>query len=116
MAFAKRSTVVRARRHRRTMSLPEVLLWRELRNSGLKFRRQHPVGDWVVDFYCAAAKTAIAVDGIVHDMGRQAARDHKKAEFLQSKGIALLRISAKDVLADCGVAAEEIVRACTRKN
>ena len=54
-------SVRRARRLRRTMSLPEILLWQVLRGSpaGLKFRRQHPTGDYDLDFYCGDARLAI---------------------------------------------------------
>jgi very-short-patch-repair endonuclease len=66
-----RATVIRARKLRRIMTSPEVRLWQYLRTSpeGLKFSRQHPVGRFVLDFYCPSARTAIEVDGLVHDMG-----------------------------------------------
>src|SRR3546814_18208556 len=67
-----RSTALKnARRLRREMTLPEVLLWQRLkgRSQGFKFRKQHPVGIVVLDFYCAAKRTAIEIDGTVHDMG-----------------------------------------------
>ena len=85
---------------RRNLSLPEGLLWRELRRSpqGIKFRRQHPVGEFVIDFYCAGAKLGIEVDGIVHDMGNRPERDLARDAFLTEQGIAILRIPASDVL------------------
>jgi len=60
-----------ARQLRQQMSLPETLLWNLLRKApdGVIFRRQHPVGPYVVDFYCAKAKVCFEIDGIVHDMG-----------------------------------------------
>jgi very-short-patch-repair endonuclease len=65
------ATVIHARELRRGMTAPELKLWRELRlrPDGLKFRRQHPVGPYVLDFYCPAARVAIEVDGAVHSMG-----------------------------------------------
>jgi very-short-patch-repair endonuclease len=65
------------RDQRKAPSLAEGLLWRELRGrrAGIKFRRQHPVGRYVLDFYCAAAKCALEIDGIVHEMGDQSERD-----------------------------------------
>ena len=56
------------------MTLPEVLLWNLLRKApdGVVFRRQHPIGRYVVDFYCARAKVCIEIDGFAHD-GRSAA-------------------------------------------
>lgn len=68
--------VARARQLRTQMSLPEVLLWQELRKqSDVKFRRQHPLGLYVLDFYCAAVKLCIEIDGIAHDMGGSAESD-----------------------------------------
>src|SRR5689334_16373959 len=60
--------VVKARELRRHMSLPETLLWRLLRRApnGVAFRRQHPIGPYVLDFYCPSAKLAIEVDGAAH--------------------------------------------------
>jgi very-short-patch-repair endonuclease len=60
------NTFERARELRRQMSLPEIVLWQALRKArlgGLRFRRQHPIGPYIVDFYCPAARLAIEVDG-----------------------------------------------------
>ena len=64
--MADRKTVLNARTLRRAMTRPEVLLWQVLRErpNGLRFRRQHPVGPFVLDFYCPAARLAIEVDGM----------------------------------------------------
>ena len=103
-----------ARRLRRTPTLPEGLLWRELRRQagGVKIRRQHPVGAYVIDFYCAKAKLGIEIDGMAHDMGDMPARDERRAAFLSEQGITLLRLPAREVLADPLQAAETIVDAC----
>ena len=73
--------VAAARRQRANISLPEVLLWNLLRREpeGGKFRRQHPVGVYVLDFYCAEAKVGIEIDGIAHDMGDRPQRDEIRA-------------------------------------
>ena len=62
-------SVARARKLRKEMTLPEVLLWRLLRGQpqGVKFRRQHPSGALGIDFYCSDARLVIEVDGIAHD-------------------------------------------------
>jgi very-short-patch-repair endonuclease len=106
-----------ARRLRRTLSLPEGLLWRELRGAagGVKIRRQHPVGPWVIDFYCAAAKLGIEIDGIAHDMGDRPERDARKAAFLHDQGIALLRIPAAEVLRDPQAVAQAIATKCHKR-
>ena len=100
----------KARDLRRQMTLPEVLLWRELRRHPLKFRKQHPVGPYVIDFYCAAAKLGIEIDGMAHDTGDRAERDLRRAEFLGGRGITLARFTAREVLADAGAVADMIVQ------
>jgi very-short-patch-repair endonuclease len=103
-----------ARRLRRTMSLPEVLLWTQLRGKplGVKFRKQHPVGDYVVDFYCAEKRLAVEINGIAHDMGDRPARDGRRDEWLRTQDIDVLRLSAADVLKDVVGAADAIVGYC----
>lgn len=104
----------KARKLRQEMSLPERLLWKELRarRGGVKLRRQHPVGPYVIDFYCAAAKTGFAIDGISHDMGDSPAADAQRDTFLSSRGIAIERIAAGGVLRDPPAVAESIVAIC----
>jgi very-short-patch-repair endonuclease len=104
----------KARRLRREMTLPERLLWRELRGKpdGIKFRRQHPVGRYVLDFYCASATLGIEVDGIVHDMGDQPQQDLQRDAVLREQGIDVVRIAARDVLHSPGQVAESIVVLC----
>lgn len=108
-------TVRIARKLRRTMSLPEVLLWQALRQSSVKVRRQHPCGPYVLDFYCPPAKLAIEVEGIVHEMGDRPECDEARFEWLASCGLSVLRIAAADVLKDAGVVAESIVLACRER-
>jgi very-short-patch-repair endonuclease len=93
----------RARKLRRDLSLPEVLLWDCLRGNrldGLRFRRQHPVGPYVLDFYCPAARLAVEVDGIQHDHPGQMAHDKRRDGWLREQGIQVMRIAATDVLND----------------
>ena len=90
----------RARKLRRNMSLPEVLLWQQLRKQpdGVQFRRQHPAGPYVLDFYCATANLAIEVDGEAHNYGDLPARDPIRDKWLSEQGVKTLRIPAIDVL------------------
>ena len=101
----------RARKQRRTMTLPEVLLWRLFRQRpyGLKFRRQHETGPYVLDFYCLDARLAIEIDGMIHNDPEQAEHDDRRNAWLASHGIETLRIPASEVLADVTEAAEAIV-------
>ena len=100
-----------ARKLRKDMSLPEVLLWQRLRGNGngLKFRRQHPVGPYVLDFYCARAKLAIEIDGEAHNRGDRPLRDEMRDAFLIDRGFKVLRIAAADILKDADIAVEAIV-------
>lgn len=109
-----KATVARARAFRRKMSLPEVLLWNELRGgvAGVSFRRQHPVGAYVVDFYCAAAKLAIEIDGIAHDMGARAERDAIRDAKLRGMGIETMRVPASEVLKSPLDVADAIAALC----
>ena len=106
-----------ARKLRSEMSLPETLLWREFRKrpGGIKVRRQHPAGYFVLDFYCAAARLAIEIDGAGHDSGDAASYDARRSQFLRSQGVATLRVPAKAVLADMEVALGRIVEVCLER-
>ncbi len=106
-----------AKRLRRKMSLPEVLLWQILRKQPgcIKFRRQHPIGRYVLDFYVSELKLAIEIDGIAHDMGDRPARDKERGQWLEAQGIGIVRILAQDVLADPNAVADSIVRFCTER-
>ena len=97
-------TLKRARKLRGEMSLPEVLLWRELRKrpAGHKFRRQHPAGIYVLDFYCASLR--LALEG--------ARKDDVRAHFLRSQHIATLRIPARIVLTELDSIIARIAAVC----
>ena len=114
MITGPRETVKRARKLRSEMTLPEGLLWRELRKRprGLKFRRQHPAGIYVLDFYCAAARLAIEVDGTSHDGAARAKADARRSEFLRSQKVATVRVPAPAVLNDTHAAVARIVEIC----
>ena len=106
------ATIGTARRLRREMSLPEVILWRELRNrpSGLKFRRQHPAGPYILDFACISARLAIEVDGSGHEFRNH--HDQVRDEWLANQGFLTMRIAAKDVLQDLDAVMRGILASC----
>ncbi|MFN3352310.1 MAG: endonuclease domain-containing protein [Brevundimonas sp.] len=98
------------------MTLPEVLLWRSLRGGragGRKFRRQHALGLFVIDFYCAEARLAVEVDGDVHGHPGQARRDQDRTRWLAEQGVRVMRVPARDILNEEARAnvVEAIVRA-----
>jgi very-short-patch-repair endonuclease len=86
---------------RRSLSLPEVLLWKALKGrqfEGLQFRKQHPVGPYILDFYCHDLKLAVEVDGQSHGMGDRAERDAVRDAWLEARGVRTLRLPASLVL------------------
>ena len=106
-----RPEVATARKLRREMSLPEVLLWQRLRGkkTGLKFRHQHPVGPYVADFFCCQTSFAIEIDGEVHNRGDQPRRDVDRDAFFAENGVNLVRVAAARILKDPDAAADAIV-------
>jgi len=95
-----RDTILRARKLRRTMSLPEVLLWQQLRKrpEGLKFRRQQAASRYVTDFYCHSANLAIEIDGEAHSRGNAPEWDARRDGELSRQGVRMLRIPASEFL------------------
>ena len=110
----KNESVLRARSLRRNLTLPQGMLWQVLRRrpAGFKFRRQHPIGRCVVDFYCAATRLVIEVDGEAHSMGDRPARDRIRGEILAKAGFDTLRIAARDVLGNLGGVMTHILTTC----
>jgi very-short-patch-repair endonuclease len=103
----------RARDLRGTSTPPEDLLWLAVRNGqigGMKFRRQHPIGPYVADFYCHAAELVVEVDGMSHDV--KASQDGEKTKYIESHGLRVLRVMNDDVMHDLDAVAREIARLC----
>jgi len=103
--------VYKARKLRRQMSPPEVLLWSELRGNklGFKVRRQHPIGPYVVDFFIRERALVIEIDGSPHDYGDQPERDAVREKYLTESGYRILRIAAGDVMRNLEGALKYIV-------
>lgn len=89
------------RKLRRDPSLGEKVLWQYLCNRqfhGLKFRRQHGIGKYVVDFYCAEAKVAVEVDGDFHAEPTAVAYDRERDSYIRQHGVRVIRFIAIDVI------------------
>ena len=87
----------RARALRANMTLEERRVWSHLRGrklEGFKFRRQHPIGEYIVDFYCPAARLVIELDGYSHTFRNQVDYDEARDRWLKSQGCKVLRFSA----------------------
>lgn len=111
-------TQAQAKRFRQEMSPAEIGLWLALRArpSGLKFRKQHPSGPFVADSYCHSARLVVEVDGAAHDYGDRPARDARRDAWFAARGLAVMRVAARDVLTDCDAVVTAIAAsACDRQ-
>ena len=86
-----------ARYLRNNSTLSEVLLWKEIKNKalGVEFKRQVPILDYIVDFYCQELKLAIEVDGHIHDF--RYVEDKVRQEQIEQRGITFIRFSNEDI-------------------
>jgi cyclase len=88
---------------RKRMTEAETVLWESLRNkklSGLKFRRQHPIGRFIVDFYCHMYKLVIELDGSIHNLREVAENDRNREVELKNFGLYILRFTNEQVIND----------------
>jgi very-short-patch-repair endonuclease len=93
----------RARSLRLHATKAESLLWyelRELKSPGLKFRRQSPIGPYIVDFVCHAAKLIVEVDGDIHETENSRHHDAVRDAYLRSLDYAVFRVDEPDVIAN----------------
>jgi very-short-patch-repair endonuclease len=102
---------------RNNPTLPEARLWRVLKErqiNGRKFRRQHSIEDYVVDFYCPAEKLVIELDGGIHNnIGAQAA-DFERDKRLKELGFKVLRIKNEQLINNIEYVIEEIKQSFTK--
>ncbi len=89
----------RAKQLRNTMSDAETLLWNYLRNGvkGLKFRRQHPLGIFIADFYCHKLKLIVELDGSIHNLSGIQEHDEERQHDLEQSGFIVIRFTNKQV-------------------
>jgi very-short-patch-repair endonuclease len=107
-----------ARNLRRKLSPPEARLWARLRArlpGQPVFRRQHPIGPYVLDFYCAKARLAIEIDGISHSMGDRPQRDESREAWLERHGAKVVYIPAARLRDDVDEAVNSIVQLATEQ-
>ncbi len=89
-------TLLRAILLRQRLTRTEKKLWKIFRNRGynnLKFRRQHPIPPFIANFYCEELLLVVELDGESHESERQRKYDKRRDEFMQEKGIIVIRIS-----------------------
>ena len=105
--------IQRARRLRSSMTAAELKLWAELNNKqmgGIKFRRQHPIGKYIVDFYAPQRKLIIEVDGGTHL--EQEEYDAIRTSYLNRKGYQVIRFSNLDIYQNLAEVLDQIRTAC----
>ena len=108
----------RARALRQRQTTPEARLWQALRNQnlgGFKFRRQHPIGRYIVDFYCDSARLVVEVDGDSHAGGEVEARDAARTAWLVGQGYRIARFTNEDVGKRFEAVLEAIFLECMRE-
>lgn len=111
-------TVERARRLRKAQTVTEMLLWRELRDrrlQNLKFRRQVPIGPFIVDFYCAEKKLIIELDGFVHEDQEVQIQDHRRERFIRDNGYRVLRFTNDEANDDMEKVLRTIRTVCSER-
>lgn len=89
----------------------EQILWRRLRARqffNLKFRRQYPIGPYVVDFYCDNLRLVIEVDGDIHDHQTQMAHDRKRNHYLYQLGLEVFRVTNNEAMINLDGILEEL--------
>lgn len=94
-----RSTIRRARRLRKAPTRAEEVLWSLVRDravEGLRFRRQVPIGQYVVDFACLSARLVVEADGGIHDL--RTFDDARRDRWLKGEGFMVLRVRNADIL------------------
>ncbi len=109
-------TASRARDLRQRQTLTEMKLWRRLRDrrlGGFKFRRQYPMGRFIVDFYCAACKVVVEVDGDSH--AEQLQYDAARTESLQAHGCRVIRFTNREVGNQLAAVLEAILEECQKR-
>jgi len=105
----------RSRDFRHPLTPTEAKIWQAVRRRqlGFKFRRQHPIGRFIADFYCAQAKLAIEIDGDSHAPPDQASYDTVRSQWLEGQGYRVIRpAAAQQVEEDLERVVEELREVC----
>lgn len=112
----RKGLIERARQMREKPTPTEALLWEKLRKrqlGGLKYRRQHIIHTFIVDFYCPAARLVIEIDGSVH--AAQEDYDQEREACLKVLGYEVVRFSNKVVEEEMGIVLDGIYDACMER-
>lgn len=115
--FISPAILERARDFRHPLKPPEAKVWLAVRNRqlGFKFRRQNPIGRFIVDFWCAEARLVIEIDGDTHSVPDQAAYDRARTVWLEERGHKVIRFRAGQVERNIEGVLETIRRECEKR-
>lgn len=105
---------MRARELRKLATPAEKILWEQLRNrrlNGIKFRRQHILSPYIVDFYCPAHRLVIEIDGEVHNFQKE--YDLSRTTYFEEQNIKVLRFWNNEIEQDIDTVLDKIIEACT---
>ena len=106
----RRSIILKARQLRRNPTETEEILWDCVKGKklGVRFRRQHPMGKYVLDFYCHQARLVVEIDGDYHHEKHQIAIDKKREEDLVNWGFKVIRFSDEQIKNDISIVLDQI--------
>lgn len=93
------------------MTAAETVLWKFLKNrnfGNLKFRRQHGIGCYIVDFYCDEYKLVVEVDGDIHELQKVQHNDKERQRALENLGYTVIRVTNNEVFLDPDIALGKI--------
>ena len=114
MAYCQTTTLGHARTLRKQMTNAETILWSRLRRGALgghRFRKQHPVGPYIADFACVAAKLVVEVDGDTHGADAAVVYDCRRDVYMNGQGWRVLRVTNEDVFKRLDDVLDRIARA-----
>lgn len=109
--YCPKYTIRFALRLRKQMTKAETLLWKALRRKqceGMKFRRQVPIGEYIVDFLCVEQYLVIEIDGRIHE--KQEYHDARREAFLRRRGYRIVRFRNEDILRNLSAVLDLIAR------
>lgn len=101
----------KARELRKNMTPAEEALWKHLKKrqmKGFKFRRQHPISEFIADFYCHSIKLVIEVDGGIHKLNSQTEYDIKRTDEMNQFGITVIRFTNEQVIKEIDEVLKEL--------
>ena len=94
--FTRKEETLKRKELRKHSTAVECVLWNALKNKqveNLRFRRQHSIGPYIMDFYCPSIKLCIELDGGIHDQPAEQSRDDFRTQYINRQGITILRFS-----------------------